>query len=256
MKRDEIEIEEYDQELYNKISHVYSKKDTIPYSRDARKIRLFRSIRFAKLPIPILLELGCGAGFTSSYLNGSYDKYIGVDYSSKLIEIAKEQNKGEGRRFIAVNIKNLKLEQNQKCDLALMIGVLHHMTERVESLELIKTFMNKSALLIMNEPLDSNLLIRSLRSLRVRFDNTYSEDQVFFSLDGYKQNLEDAGYSYEMYPQGLFTTPLAETAFLPNFIGKPLFLILKPIELLLENLLPTKFLLHFCWNVVIVAKPK
>jgi len=73
------------------------------------------------------LEIGCGVGATSSYLEGIYINYIGVDYSKEFIELANQHYSKVNVEYYCSNIKELKIDK--ELDLVLGIGVLHHISD-------------------------------------------------------------------------------------------------------------------------------
>jgi len=79
-----------DQGLFERIAPSLIRKDQVGYSRRSRKLRLIQSLKHVPKPIPSLLEIGCGAGFTAEYLEGLYGDYRGIDYSKPLIEAAQK----------------------------------------------------------------------------------------------------------------------------------------------------------------------
>jgi alkylated DNA repair protein alkB family protein 8 len=104
------------QETYNDIAkdfsntrkHLWPELETFAhYIKDKQKI----------------IDLGCGNGRLLKLINNKQVDYTGIDYSKKLIEIAK--NKYPNQRFKVDNILNLSLDNNTY-DLGLSIAVLHH----------------------------------------------------------------------------------------------------------------------------------
>ena len=71
-----IDNEDADKELFDRIADSYIEKDLIAYSRACRKLRLFSTLKNVARPIKCLLEVGCGGGFTATYLKGQYQKPI------------------------------------------------------------------------------------------------------------------------------------------------------------------------------------
>jgi len=59
--------EAYDRELFNDSAEVYCRKDLLPASRCARKLKLMETVRLVPLPaMGRVLEVGCGAGFAAT----------------------------------------------------------------------------------------------------------------------------------------------------------------------------------------------
>ncbi len=77
-----------------------------------------------------ILDVGCGNGRLYTLFQGSFVKYVGIDSSQKLIEIARKkfQTKNStnfGPKFIVGNILDLPFP-NSSFDVLFSIAVLHH----------------------------------------------------------------------------------------------------------------------------------
>lgn len=245
-------IEAADRELFDSIAKEYTEKDLIAYCAVARKLRLDRTLKNIAKPIPWLFEVGCGAGFSAKYLRGDYQHFIGLDYSEKLIEFAKNYNSFENTTFVCENIKDYNSEQT--FDVIFMIGVLHHIPEAQKVIEGLKPLLNKDGVIVVNEPQKGNPVIGLLRSARKFLDSNYSSDQIEFSAAELRELFLRAGYSIKTSPQGVFSTPLAETKVFPNWIGSPLSCLFKYIDPVAENLLSALGLSRLAWNIVLEAR--
>jgi len=248
--------EDADKKLFDEIAANYVKKDLIPYCRIARKQRLERSLIGIQQPIRNILEVGCGAGFTVDYLKGRYIDYTGVDYSENLINYARHHNSTTTTavKFESVNIN--EFDSEEKYDAILMIGVLHHMPEPENAIESLTRFLSPEGVIIVNEPQCGNPIIGLLRKLRKRIDSNYSEDQVEFTEDEIRSIFENSGYEVRSYPQGILSTPLAESKILPEMIGLPLAWIAVLLDPLLERLFTLSILRKLTWNIVAQARLK
>jgi SAM-dependent methyltransferase len=188
----------------------------------ARRLRLEQTL--AKVPgenFDRVLEVGCGAGFGAEYLQGSFDRYVGIDHSRRLIEVAREKNSGEGVRFEAKSIETF--EPPFDFDLILMIGVLHHLEKPSRSLKTMVRWLRPGGYLVANEPQPANPLIRVARRARARLDSAYSSDQEEFSPDDLRSLFQGAGLEkIEIDPQGFLSTPFAEVVLGPRHIMMPL----------------------------------
>ena len=95
-----VERSARDRELFDRVARDYARKDLLPAMRVARKRRTRATWPANQIePVGAVLDVGCGAGFAAQYLDGSYQAYIGVDYSTDLIGAAQELNTGPGRVF-------------------------------------------------------------------------------------------------------------------------------------------------------------
>lgn len=246
--------EEADKRLFDEIAEHYVKKDMTQYCRIARKQRLERSLLGIHQPIKNLLEVGCGAGFTVDYLKGRYTNYTGVDYSENLIKYALHHNSINGVRFECVNINEFQTEE--KYDVILMIGVLHHIAEPENAIISLGKYLSHEGVIVINEPQRGNPIIGFLRRLRKKIDKNYSEDQVEFTEEEIHLIFERCGYVVKTYPQGVLTTPLAESTILPNVIGTPISWLCSILDPILEKLFSFAFLRKLSWNVVAQARFK
>jgi len=246
--------EDADKTLFDEIAANYVKKDLIPYCRIARKQRLERSLIGIPQPIRNILEVGCGAGFTADYLKGKYLNYTGVDYSENLINYAENYNSAGGVRFECVNINEFDSEETY--DVILMIGVLHHIPDPGNTIESLTRFLSPEGMIVVNEPQRGNPFIGLLRKIRKRIDNNYSADQVEFTEDEIRSIFEKNGYGVKTYPQGIFSTPLAESRVLPGFLGMLAVRVAVLLDPLLENLFSFSIFRKLTWNIVAQARPK
>ena len=82
-----------DRDLFDSMATAYCRKDLLPASRRARQHRLAQTVHWVPLAnTSRVLDVGCGAGFTATYLQGRYGTYVGIDQSGKLIELARTYN--------------------------------------------------------------------------------------------------------------------------------------------------------------------
>ncbi len=246
--------ESNDKKLFNDIANNYVKKDLTLYCRIARKQRLVRSIEGIRKPINNILEVGCGAGFSADYLKGKFINYVGVDYSKNLISYAIKHNSYKGVNFECLNIN--EFDTKFKFEVILMIGVLHHMPEPENTINLLKKNLAPGGVIVVNEPQAGNPLISLLRKIRKKIDNNYSSDQTEFSETQIRTMFEKNNFNVKTYAQGILTTPLAESRILPNFVGIPLVLISSILDPILEKFFSILRIKKLSWNVIAHAKVK
>ena len=218
--------EDRDRALFDKIAEKYARKDSVVSSSLARKSQLFSAIG------PLLekagglgtvVEIGCGIGATAKYLEGRYDRYIGIDYSEKLIEKAREFNRGvHNSEFIAGNIKTTGFPRGI-ADLVLSIGVLHHVTELDVVMRSLVYLARPGALFVVVEPYNGNLFVQMIRRAAALFMPSYSSEQIYFSEEDLKGlfqcwGIEDISVSF----QGFFSPLFAQNVMQPQFLMIPL----------------------------------
>lgn len=243
-----------DKALFDTISDRYVKKDLTRTSRAARAHRLRQTL--ALLPVsdakPRILEVGCGAGFSATYLKGLYARYVGVDYSARLIDLARRHNTGPDVEFVCAHLE--ELQTVERFDLVLMIGVLHHLTDPAAALAGLGRWLTPGGAVIVNEPQSANPLINSLRLLRKTLDPDYSREQREFSATELRMLFESSGLrDVRLRAQGLFSTPLAEVILRPDALFAPIARIAIGVDGWLERRLP-RLLMPFAWNVVVAGR--
>lgn len=86
-------------------------------------------VRPAASDRPRVLDLGCGTGVVVEHL-GPCD-YVGVDLSAAYVEEAKRRF-GDRARFVCADVRELDLLPDEgRFDVALMVGLLHHLADDV-----------------------------------------------------------------------------------------------------------------------------
>ena len=243
-----------DKKLFDDIATNYVKKDLTPYCRVARKLRLVQSLIGIQQPIKKILEVGCGAGFSVDYLRGKFVNYTGVDYSENLIKYAIKHNSDTGVKFECLNVNDF--DTKLKFDVILMIGVLHHMPKPEDVIKSLSRLLATDGIIVVNEPQAGNPLIGLLRKIRKKVDDNYSTDQVEFTEDEIYLMFEKCGHEVKTFPQGVLSTPLAESRILPGFIGIPLAWITAILDPFLEKILSILSIKKLTWNVVVHARQK
>lgn len=243
---------------YNKFVYIKTKKDTNPSSSLCRKYiinKVINSIPEKNFKIKTILDIGCGIGANAVYLDGYYEKYIGVDFSDKMIEVAKKfTNNVNNVSFIVSNVKSLKISTMSEINVVLMDGALHHMTQLEEVFTYLKKIIRPETIFLAREPQNGSSFFQLLRKIRMKVDKSYSKHQIFFSeIELFeimqKCQMKDIQFSY----QGLMTPPLSQIVIRPNFIIYPIVKLLLGLEKILDKF---KFMQKskITWNVIIYAK--
>ncbi|HSN53895.1 MAG TPA: class I SAM-dependent methyltransferase [Candidatus Sulfomarinibacteraceae bacterium] len=245
--------QEADREHFDSIAETYARKDLRASSRCARRRRLESTL--ARVPMEEswrILEVGCGAGFAAAYLEGRYSSYVGIDQSGRLIEIAGSLNGRHDVEFIATDIEQLAMAGD--FDLAFMIGVLHHLTNRESALAKIIGLLRPGAYIAVNEPQPANFAIRAARRLRARIDRSYSDDQDQIPHEELVRTLEGAGLiDVTVWPQGLLSTPFAEVPIGPQLITAGIAHLACRVDVAIEAGAP-RLLSRFSWNLIAVGR--
>ena len=92
-----------------------------------------------------LLEIGCGVGKTTSWLNEKYPKIkiIAVDYDENQIDIAKKNKKSENVKFLQGDATSLKFEDNS-FDYAIETNVFHHIKNYQDAIKETRRVLKKN----------------------------------------------------------------------------------------------------------------
>ena len=108
--------------------------------------------------------------------------------------------------------------------------------------------------LIANEPQPANPAISLARQIRKRFDHNYSADQKELSGDELYEAFDALGLqSIQLSPQGLFSTPLAEVMFSPQWLMSPISTLACYTDKFLERT-AGKALSRLTWNLIIAGQ--
>jgi 2-polyprenyl-3-methyl-5-hydroxy-6-metoxy-1,4-benzoquinol methylase len=96
-----------------------------------------------------VLEIGCSTGYGSQFINEGID-YLGLDYDATIVQVAKEQQWGNGRYFLHADINHF----NFNCyDTIIAFEVIEHLINGLEIVEKLKTHCNRLLISVpYNEP--------------------------------------------------------------------------------------------------------
>lgn len=96
-----------------------------------------------------VLEVACGTGtFVDLFLKLKVEKYYGIDISSKMIELAKQNNKQENVDFSVVSLEEYSMSNKEKYDIIIASSFLHHLVDLEEGLLYIKSMLKPGGLFI------------------------------------------------------------------------------------------------------------
>lgn len=243
-----------DQALFDRAAADYHRKDLLPAHRRARRHRLIETLRLVELPPDCsILEVGCGAGFAADYLSGRYLRFVGIDYSQELIGYARTYNARQGVSFEISNVNDFA--SDQRFDLVLMIGLLHHLDDPEAALRRMAGLLAPGGWILANEPQSGNPLFQAARKLRMRLDRNYSDDQLQYGKKALTEMFRRAGLSeIRVRPQGLFSTPLAEVAMPLQGLVSPVSAALCALDGVIESGVG-RFVSWPFWNLVVAGRP-
>jgi ubiquinone/menaquinone biosynthesis C-methylase UbiE len=243
--------------LFDSIAAKYAKKDRARSSSLVRKYQLGMALEpllKRNSNFGTIIEIACGIGAPALYLNGHYDRYIGIDYSEQQIMAARQFNaNNEKATFIAANIKSLD-QITDKADLVLAIGALHHMTDHAQVFNTLKNIAKSGANFVAIEPNRGNVLIQLLRQLRAKLDKGYSEEQHYYLADELRDLISSGGLAdISINPEGYFSPPLAQVIINPQLLTAPISLLLVTIDKYLDKQ-NSGFLRNLSWNLIARAR--
>jgi 2-polyprenyl-3-methyl-5-hydroxy-6-metoxy-1,4-benzoquinol methylase len=242
-----------DQALFERVAADYHRKDLMPAHRRARRHRLMQTLRSVGLPPGCsVLEAGCGAGFAADYLSGRYGQYMGIDYSQELIGYARKYNALSSVRFEVSDVN--EFESDERFDLILMIGLLHHLDDPEKILVKMTALLKPGGWVVANEPQTANPLFQIARKLRMSLDRNYSNEQVQYGKKQLAQMFCRAGFSeIRIVPQGLFSTPLAEVAMPLQGLMSPVSAVLCALDGAIERCVGHLVVWPF-WNLIVAGR--
>ena len=245
---------EADRELYDSISGHLARKDLMPAQRPARRQKLQQTFSLTHHEFDSVLEIGCGAGYASEYLEGKYKHYTGIDHSSENIKAAISRHQRPGVTFVNADIESYTTETIFDC--AFLIGVLHHLEDPVASLRRIKKFVSPGGYILANEPQPGNPIITLARIIRKKTDKNYSADQVEFSISELETIFKDAGLQdVKITPQGFLSTPFSEITFPLQNLMTPVTKLACAIDRLLEKTPGVRYWGRWLsWNLVVSGR--
>ena len=250
---DVLDHEGRDQSLFDRIAAKYSRKDLFFPSTIARRHRVLQTIRAVPyIANARILELGCGAGYASEYLDGHFSTYCGVDYSSSLITYAESRHGRPNVEFVSANIKTY--EPTQPFTLIFAIGVLHHMEDLDGVLKHVQEMLQPGGWLVVNEPSPSNRLVSFARRVRKMVDSSYSSDQAELRKSHLTSSFQHAGLcDIRVRSQGLLSTPFAEVTIPPAFLMTPAARFACWFDTLAEAW-AARLLQPLAWNIIIAGQ--
>lgn len=224
------EIAHYDAHAAHKL-----RRDLLPSSRIPRRDIVRRCIRYVAEQrggsLGTVVDVGCGAGVGAVYLEGLFERYVGVDFSQGMIEVGREFTKNiPNVELVVGNIKGSDIDADL-ADVVYMDGALHHMDDLDDVMSSLRRIAKPGAWFVAREPQRGNPFIQMLRWLRMRVDKSYSPDQRFFLKREVIELLEKHGFTdIKVKYQGFLTPPMAQVVIPPQFLSGPFASLLTMLE--------------------------
>ena len=107
---------------YNACAYQYD--NNINPTRDLDKVVTQESL--SDLNFSNVLELGCGSGKNTEWLISKADKLIGLDFSSRMLELARKKISSKNVSFICADLNEKWPVNNNSFDLATINLTLEH----------------------------------------------------------------------------------------------------------------------------------
>ena len=161
----------------------------------------------------LLLDVGCGPATFLKVLAEKDFKTFGVDYSSAMIEVAKERCRGQKISFQVANACNLPFEENS-FDIVICLGVFQTVENQMAALKEINRVLKKEGIFIM-----TTLNKFSLGSILKK----NNPEVLRFNPYKFKKMVEKENF-YEVKIKGIYFFPQS-LSFITNFILKHKFYI-------------------------------
>ncbi|MDO4583200.1 MAG: class I SAM-dependent methyltransferase [Planctomycetia bacterium] len=155
-----------------------------------------------------IFEVGCGVGRWADALHDKIQKYLGIDFSSGLIQIAKEHFGYDNCLFqvmSATQIIERELLLPPPYDIILFSGILMYLDDEeiIALFKLLNSFVAEHAQIVVREPvsiIDERLTLRDFYSegLQAEYSAIYRTEgemiDLFKSLHGF--HVTHKGFSY------------------------------------------------------------
>lgn len=163
---------------YNKIAKDYFKEFGDDYS-DVPYVDKFLDQLLGKK----VLDIGCGVGNLTNYINQKGYHVTGIDYASEMLEIAKKEFKNT--EFIKMDMRNITLKD--KYDGIMLAYSLFHVTKKDAEYVLNKCYelLNPKGkmLIILQEGNKEEIINEPLNSSLKMFVSYYTEEEITKKLE-------------------------------------------------------------------------
>lgn len=132
------------------VPRVYDVFQSLVGDQHARKAMQDRFIQ--SLNTDTVLDIGCGTGSMARYLN--YSQYVGFDPSERYIQKGRERCYPNSTFIVGDARAVLPEIKEQRFDIVLMVGVLHHLDDQtaISTLKVARQLMGHTARLVTIDP--------------------------------------------------------------------------------------------------------
>jgi 2-polyprenyl-3-methyl-5-hydroxy-6-metoxy-1,4-benzoquinol methylase len=140
-----------------------------------------------------VLDIGCGSGvYSVEFARRGARKVVGLDFSSAMLEIARQESLRQGTQgrceFVRVNF--LEWQPAEAFDVAIAMGVFDYLPDPLTFLRRMASATSTSGRVIASFP-GHSLLRKPLRRLRYKLAG--KGDVYYYTLDDVKRLAEESG---------------------------------------------------------------
>jgi demethylmenaquinone methyltransferase/2-methoxy-6-polyprenyl-1,4-benzoquinol methylase len=151
-----------------------------------------------------ILDVATGTGSLAIELSDSADKVVGIDLSSKMLEVAEKKRRNDNLSFLQMDASRMKFDDEEFDAVTISLG-LHDMPLDIRTLVLkeVKRVLKKDGqLFILEHDLPKNNFLRSISShLTNTFESRYYLDFINSDFEKY---LKTFGFKIEKKTNYLF----------------------------------------------------
>lgn len=165
--------------IYSILNHpaIFNAFHRLLVRRDARRVLVEEYVKPTRGDR--LLDIGCGPASMLPYLEGV--NYTGLDLEQNFIELARGEY-GNRATFVHARVQDLAEKLNSQFDLAIAVGVLHHLDDE-EAKELFRatsTLLKPGGRLIVSDP-----VFRSRQNPLARLVMAFDRGKSIRTKEGY-----------------------------------------------------------------------
>lgn len=170
----------HDEEMHREVAKMYRRRSSYPFAEAFQQERNDILVGFAPASgAGRALDLGCGTGLLLHRLAGRYDRVIGFDLSSEMLEGC--DRRGGGVDLVRGDMTELPFASSS---LAVVFcrSALHHVDDEVAVLREIERVLEPGGRLVLAEPANDNPLARAARAWvkrRPSYGRLHTIDRAF-----------------------------------------------------------------------------
>lgn len=136
------------QNFYDSVYVKGEKKHFNTFKKTIRTSEVNESLKIISWKEKKVLDVGCGTGAFAHNVAIHGGKVLGIDYSSKAIEIAKSKYSHSGLEFKNLDVRKIK----GKFDVIVSHGTLEHMDNPLSTLRFFRSHLNPKGKIVITTP--------------------------------------------------------------------------------------------------------